>query len=279
MEQLKTKLKENLSDSFDKELVDYAFRNLEDKDNPLKLNNFSYVLRELLYRILNRKAPHKEVVKCSWFSPMIKKEPSQATKVQQMQYLMLDHFPYEFVKHILGIDTENVADYLNDTLKSMNAYTHVNQRSINLSDVEMNKRVNEICTLFTNLFGVVKKIRSRIHKGVLETIDNNLLETMYVETFNEIDILSTHSTIESYLIHNKEIERVTDKELICKINGEVAVHLQYGSDSDIKNDKGYETSMSFPFTSSFSCTLMENGIENYEIKPGNIEIDTDSFYE
>ncbi len=49
MKQLKTELKKVLSEPFDKELVDYAFRNLEDKSNPIRLNNFAYVLRELLY--------------------------------------------------------------------------------------------------------------------------------------------------------------------------------------------------------------------------------------
>ena len=72
MENLKNNLKILLSDSFDKELVDYAFRNLEDKTNLIRLNNFSYVLRELLYRILEREAPHKEVSKSPWFKSMIK---------------------------------------------------------------------------------------------------------------------------------------------------------------------------------------------------------------
>jgi len=35
MENLKNNLKILLSDSFDKELVDYAFRNLEDKTRPI----------------------------------------------------------------------------------------------------------------------------------------------------------------------------------------------------------------------------------------------------
>ena len=279
MKQLKNKLKENLSDKFDRELVNYAFRNLEDKENPLRLNNFSYVLRELLYRILDREAPNKKVVKCSWFEPMIKKEPSRATRVQQMQYLMLNSFPYEFVKQILDIDTDSAAEYLNDILKSMNAYTHVNQESIGLPDTEIDKRVNDICTLFTNLFGMIEKIHSKIHKGVLESIDNTLIETMYVDTFNEVDILSTHSRIENYFIHDKKIERVADNKLTCKIVGKVTVHLQYGSDYDIKNDDGYETSTSFPFTGAFSCILTERGIENYKIESSDIEIDTDSFYE
>lgn len=277
MKQLKNKLKENLSDEFDKALVDYAFRNLEDKENPLRLNNFSYVLRELLYRILNREAPNKKVVKCSWFEPMIKKEPSRATKAQQMQYLMLNPFPYEFVKHILSIDTEGAAEYLNNILRFMNAYTHVNEENIGWSDTEIDKRVNKVCSLFTNLFGMIEKIHSKIQQGVLKSIDNTLIETMYTETFNEVDILSTHSTIENYFIHNVEIESVADNKLTCKTDGEVIVHLQYGSDYDIKNDNGYETSISFPFTGSFSCILTEKGIENYNIELSNIDIDTDSF--
>ena len=72
---------------------------------------------------------------------------------------------------------------------------------------------------------------------------------------------------------------MADNKLTCKIVGEVTVHLQYGSDYDIKNDDGYETCTSFPFIGTFSCILTESGIENYKIESSDIEIDTDSFYE
>ena len=279
MENIKNNLKSLLSDPFDKELVDYAFRNLEDINNPIRLNNFSYVLRELLYRVLDRNAPHKDVSKSSWFSPMIKGKSTTATKIQQMQYMMLDNFPNDFVNKVLNIDVKCAAEYLNGILKSMNAYTHINPETIRYTDEDVKIKVSKVCELFTNLFGLIEKIRYKIYKGVSNCIDNELLETMYTDTFNEVDILSTHSTVEEYSIQDLKIKRVSDCVLKCTVQGVVTAHLQYGSNYDIKNDDGYETDMSFPFTGSFTCTLTEKGIENYNIEECDIDIDTNSFYE
>lgn len=279
MENLKNNLKILLSDSFDKELVDYAFRNLEDKTNLIRLNNFSYVLRELLYRILEREAPHKEVSKSPWFKSMIKLDKTKATREQQMQYMMLDKFPNDFVNQILKIDVKAVAEYLNGILNSMNAYTHISPKTTNYSDKDIESKVGNVCALFTDLFGLIRKIQNKIYDGVAKRIDRELLETMYMETFDEVDILSTHSTIEEYSIQDLTIERITDRDLKCDVQGFVTVRLQYGSNYDIRNDDGYVTDMTFPFNSSFTCTLTEEGIENYVIEQDSIDFDTSSFYE
>lgn len=279
MEILKNNLKKLLSDSFDKELVDYAFRNLEDKTNSIRLNNFSYVLRELLSRILDREAPHKDVSKSPWFKSMIKWDKAKATKEQQMQYMMLDKFPNDFVNQVLKINTKDAAEYLNGILKSMNAYTHISPKTTNYSDVDIERKVGKVCELFTNLFGLISKIQSKIYNGVEKRIDRELLEKMYMETFDEIDILSTHSTIEEYSIQDLNIEKITDRDLKCDVEGIVTVRLQYGSNYDIRNDNGYEADMSFSFNSSFTCTLTEEGIENYVIEQDSINVDTSSFYE
>lgn len=279
MEILKNNLKKLLSDSFDKKLVDYAFRNLEDKTNSIRLNNFSYVLRELLYRILEREAPHKDVSKSPWFKSMIKWDKNKATREQQMQYMMLDKFPNDFVNQILKIDVKAAAEYLNGILNSMNAYTHISPKTTNYSDKDIENKVGNVCALFTDLFGLIRKIQNKIYDGVAKRIDRELLETMYMETFDEVDILSTHSTIEEYSLQDLTIERITDRDLKCDVQGIVKVRLQYGSNYDIRNDDGYVTDMSFPFNSSFTCTLTEEGIENYIIEQDSIDVDTSSFYE
>jgi len=252
---------------------------LEDKTNLIRLNNFSYVLRELLYRILEREAPHKEVSKSPWFKSMIKWDKTKATREQQMQYMMLDKFPNDFVNQILKIDVKAVAEYLNGILNSMNAYTHISPKTTNYSDKDIESKVGNVCALFTDLFGLIRKIQNKIYDGVAKRIDRELLETMYMETFDEVDILSTHSTIEEYSIQDLTIERITDRDLKCDVQGFVTVRLQYGSNYDIRNDDGYVTDMTFPFNSSFTCTLTEEGIENYVIEQDSIDFDTSSFYE
>ena len=88
-----------------------------------------------------------------------------------------------------------------------------------------------------------------------------------------------NTTIEEYSIQDLNIEKITDRDLKCDVEGIVTVRLQYGSNYDIRNDNGYETDMSFSFNSSFTCTLTEEGIENYVIEQDSINVDTSSFYE
>ena len=92
----------------------------------------------------------------------------------------------------------------------MNAYTHISPKTTDYSDVDIERKVGKVCELFTNLFGLMSKIKSKIYNGVEKRIDKELLEKMYMETFDEIDILSTHSTIEEYSIQDLNIEKITD---------------------------------------------------------------------
>ncbi|WP_414863271.1 hypothetical protein [Pseudomonas chlororaphis] len=42
-------------------------RNLEDKQNKLRFNNFAYAMRELARHVLKRLAPDDKVLKCAWY--------------------------------------------------------------------------------------------------------------------------------------------------------------------------------------------------------------------
>jgi len=52
-----------LKTDFEKNLFEAAFYNLLDIHNPLRFNNFSYVIRELIDHILRRLAPDECVIK------------------------------------------------------------------------------------------------------------------------------------------------------------------------------------------------------------------------
>lgn len=58
-----------LSDPFDIQILEAAFRNLDDISNPIKFNNFAYVLRELVNRVIDQLAPNKEVIAAKWWQP------------------------------------------------------------------------------------------------------------------------------------------------------------------------------------------------------------------
>lgn len=276
----KKEIQRYIIDPFELKVLDAAFRNLEDKTNPLCFNNFAYVLRELVYMVIDQLAPNKDVIKARWWIPsQDDKIANRANRKQQIRYALLDGNPESFVYNILEIDVDEMADYINDCLVNLNKYTHISKSYFGCSDEELPKRVSEACSIITNILGTIEQTREKIAEGIIDSIDDELLETMYMETFDNIDILSTHSTIENYSIEHYDIQKKSEDRLICVTEGTVNVRLQYGSDGDQRRGDGMVTTMEFPFSAEFSCRLYDDGISDYEVFVNSIEIDADSFYE
>lgn len=60
-------IENKLLPEFEKELFSAAQKNLGDKTNPLRLNNYAYAIRELTRHVLHRLAPDENVIRCSWY--------------------------------------------------------------------------------------------------------------------------------------------------------------------------------------------------------------------
>ena len=106
-----------------------------------------------------------------------------------------------------------------------------------------------------------------------DNLDEILYEYISVEYFPEkLDSLSTHTKINSIYIDS--INSISISKNLINISGDatISVSLQYGSDSDLQNGDGDESSESFPMTfdADLDCDL--NIIEC------QYEIDTDDFY-
>lgn len=129
------------------------------------------------------------------------------------------------------------------------------------------------------MFGTIWQCRDKIAEGIMDLIDDELVESLYLDTYDELDILSTHSSIEEYYIDGYEIKPLREGVISCVTTGNVLARLQYGSDGDQRRGDGMVTSMEFPFTAEFTCRLCGEGIVDYEVVETSISIDTDSFYE
>ena len=129
------------------------------------------------------------------------------------------------------------------------------------------------------MFGTIWQCRDKIAEGIMDLIDDELVESLYLDTYDELDILSTHSSIEEYYIDGYEIKPLREGVISCVTTGNVLARLQYGSDGDQRRGDGMVTSMEFPFTAEFTCRLCEEGIVDYEVVKASISIETDSFYE
>lgn len=269
-----------LSDPFDIKVLEAAFRNLDDTTNPIKFNNFAYVLRELVNRVIDRLAPNKEVIEAEWWKPTSDdKIPNKANRRQQIRYALLDGNPVDFVIKKLEVDVDAIADYIFECIGRLNKYTHISSAYFGCPEKEIPLKVSEASSTITNILGTIDQCRAKIAKGIINLIDEELVERMYLDTYDELDILSTHSSIEEYYILDYKISRISEGLISCITTGYVTTRLQYGSDGDQRRGDGIVSSTEFPFTAEFTCRLCGEGIVDYEVVETSISIDIDSFYE
>lgn len=92
---------------------------------------------------------------------------------------------------------------------------------------------------------------------------------------DDIDVLATHSRIED--VSDIDIQTITVKgnKINCIGTGVLEANLQYGSDSDLSNDDGWDTVASFAFTFNVSLTVEGNRIS--KIDTNDIQVDTSNF--
>jgi hypothetical protein len=97
------------------------------------------------------------------------------------------------------------------------------------------------------------------------------------ETLQELDELSTHTTVDDHYVAEVRVLRVDDNFIHLVARGTVYVELQYGSGSDLRNDMGAVMSDSYPYT----ARMQSNARSPREIFKDTIDVAVNnrSFYE
>jgi len=61
------RIRSSLAKGFETKLFEAALKNLDDRANPLRFNNFAYSVRETVRHVLKRLAHDHEVLRCQWY--------------------------------------------------------------------------------------------------------------------------------------------------------------------------------------------------------------------
>lgn len=267
----------HLATDFERELFDAAIKNLDDT-NVLNLNNFAYAIRELVRNFLERLAPDEKVKGAPWYVEVLNADKKVTiSRAQRMEYAIHGWLSNEFLKNVLKLDITDTITDLKKSIDKMSKYTHISPETFNLPEPQKTREALEMLNNLLRFLMDIEECKSRVHNTIVKDFSTNINEIFSVETFDDIDILSTHSTIKSFMIQN-----IILKELGSTINVEVLgfVHtrLQIGSDGDVRRDDGYVTYLDFPFQASCEANI-QNTIGRIIYGEPNIHIDTNSFYE
>lgn len=275
LEKYQNELESLTTNEFEKELLLASLKNLLDIDNKLRFNNFACGIRELSRHILLSLAPNDQVEKCCWYKNESKK-PGNTTRAEKIKYAIQKGLPDDFVETFY--DTEEHIYSIRETLEILNKYTHVNSDSFDIRGSKLNRLCSEVLNTFKDFAFEIIEFHKLFKKELEDHVDNAVMEHAIEETFDEIDILSTHHNVEEHETTSYDILEIDSKYIYVEANGSLSVRQQYGSDGDFAKGDGFEMYSSFPFECNISIEIKKD-FKKSEYKTVNFKVDTDSWYE
>jgi hypothetical protein len=124
---------------------------------------------------------------------------------------------------------------------------------------------------------LIEERRDETRKAAESEAQDALQDVLYGEVNEELDRLSTHSSVTGVDLYGLKIVSMDSQKIKFSGHGNVDVRLQYGSDSDVRRDDGAVSRDSYPLTCDFeadTCTPLD-----ISVVPGTLVVDTISFYE
>lgn len=269
---------QHLAQGFEQELFQAAIANVDDTPNKLRLNNFAYSMRELIRIVLERLAPDAEVLNAPWFKPNDKDHPDKVTRSQRIKYAIQGWLSDDYVTDTLRIDHQDKDKELRQNIDELSKYTHVTESTFNIEPVKITElALGVLCNVQLFLMNVAEA-RYQVQQAAIDCIDEEMIKEFYYNVQDDIDILSTHHEILSYMVTDINLKDQDSDTITLVVKGTVQVRLQWGSDGDMRRGDGYETQMSFPFSSTLIASY-RNEQGDVHIVSRTIDINTDQFYQ
>ncbi len=277
MTEIKTKY---IDIGFEHDLLDAAIKNLEEKSNVLRFNNFAYSIRELSRHILHRLASDEEVKNCPWYSPNYDdKKELIITRGDRVRYAIHGGFDNNNLELLNLLDSiKKVNSNLTKTIELLNQYTHINPDTFSLREEETESKANKVIRAFNDFFGGIQSTRETLIDQLEDQIDEKIMNETLYSTISDVDITATHASIEDYDIQETTITNITSSNVLINVTGNIEVRQQYGSDGDQRRGDGYVTRATFPFEVTMQAPITKK-LKYFSIK-GNVffNVDTSSFY-
>ena len=264
-----------LAAGFEQQLLAAAFDNLEES-GPLCFNNFSYALRELLRHVFHRLATDEQVKACSWFRAD-KTARGGVTRAQRATFAIQGGLSDSFVSKKLGIDVAPVRQQLLEAIDVLSKHTHIEPATFDINRTKTNRLATECLEATLYFVEHIVMCRTQVAEALSNHIDHHLINHAISETIGSIDELATHHWIDEIYVDEIEVIQIGPHAIELAIDGTIGCELQYGSDSDVKNDIGDILSESFPLHAKLTVQLVRPLGKEATVEKFNV--DTSGWYE
>ncbi|MFP2516144.1 pPIWI-associating nuclease domain-containing protein [Buttiauxella agrestis] len=268
-------IKKNLLTEFEFKLFDAALYNLNDSDNQLRFSNYAYALRELFLHVIKRMAPDDYVRCCEWYPG--DNEYKQVPRVATYKYIIHGGLSDDFVSSVLKLDLKETFSKLKNAFLELNKFTHINEKVFPLDDVLGFQILLKVEELLSSLFIRLNECHGLTIESIEEHINRAVVHAGLFETIESIDELSSHSSLEGIDVEDIKVVDLDYSNISFCVTGTVDVGLQWGSNSDVKNDMGAIGSESFPF----QCELTSSVGDPYNLEYGesSFTVDTSQWWD
>jgi len=250
-----TALKAKAPDDFSRSCLEGACRALEDRENPLRLNFFSTAMRILFEHLIETLAPSDAVKRSCWYRP--ERDDGNPTRGQRITYAIQGGLTEEFVTGQLHVDPQPLRKRLLEAVDQCSAQVHGREYTLITDPGEQDAAAAGTTVAVCAMLDAIHRRRAAILEPIAESLDEAAVEALLRETILEVDELATHHSIQEIYVGETTVLTIGPETITYRATGSLDVILQFGSDSDIRNDMGAEIPQTFPFFCDIEVSLSD----------------------
>jgi Predicted pPIWI-associating nuclease len=238
-----------LPDKFSSLVIEGALIALKDQNNPLRLNCFSTAMRILYEHTMDRLSPREEVARTSWFKPEAK--DGRPTRTQRIKFAIHGGLSEEFVKEELKVGLEPLRKRMVDSIDDLSKHIHSREDTIVLDKKEQDELAAHAVSAMEDFLTAMSECREAVLNPIAEALDGAAVNALLSETIMEVEDLAPHHSVDELYIEDITVEKIGADSITYQVTGSIEVTLQWGSNSDVRNDNGAEARKTFPFRCEF----------------------------
>jgi len=260
-----------LKTDFESEIYTAALRNFCSMGNPIRFNNFSFVMRELLTNIVDRLAPVKEVKNAKWYKK-IKNSDYEVTRKQQLQFCAQGFFLDSNLPPWAKEDTAQLIHNYLDLYGKLNRYTHISKEYIDISHEDAFSFLMDLVVTFSSIIALLTEIKEHIKKAIEQSVHDVIFNELVFTSHEALMELSGQTIVEGVYIEDYFLSTVEPSRAIFEGQGYVECELNYGS-----GDDGATLHHTVPFLFFLSSDL--NNLSELDFHGEGLKLDNSDFYE
>ena len=259
-----------LENDFEKEIYTAALRNYCSMGNPIRFNNFSFIIRELLTKVVDRLAPTEDVKKARWYSK--ENEAYEVTRKQQLKFCAQGYFIDSVLPEWIEEEVDEFIKAYVKLYRKLNQYTHISEKYKGLSPQKSFSFLKDLVVTFSSILSTLSDIKSHITEEIESEVHHIVFGKLMFESHEALIELSGQTIVEVINIERYWLSRVEPDCIIFEGEGYVECELNYGPKHD-------DVSMNRDVPFSFYLVSSIEKLTDLDFYEQGIYLDTSSFYE